>query len=1118
MLRPIIMIGCGGSGQKAVRYVRDAVVRHLEHSNWDQGVPKAWQFLGVDTLTTQEDPTIPFLPSNDYKSVSLEFSTYQALNKALEANFAIEVNSAAFSDLQGWRPNPTQVAVPLRAGAGQLRAVGRTAGILALQKMISDRLANAFTECTAGGPQLAEVSRHLGVEVPPGTQLPDPLTLIVGSMAGGTGAGIMLDVVDLVRRTNLAGAFPVLVAFTPDIFGEVKTDLMTANSAAFLSEMLSAYWDDEATDSALIPSKVAVATRGPHSIFLIGRRNIDGLDLKNSNNVYRAVGEALAAVCTSVTVQTNFHNFITVNWGAYAPANAGGMGFQAQRLKGVASSFGSATISIGRDRFRGYLGKLLHRSIVEHLAEGFDVVATSVLGDAAKSMAGPAKIAELARRNSEAFMITCGLHEADDGAKQISDRFVSREIMQARLTEVANKIRAPFVNAAPQSGANLQRTLTAQAAQVKAAEVGLVDSQLRSELRTWGTNVFDKILRATTEYSGTLSLPVVIEMLSMTRAGVLKTSGQFREDAKRAMSSAGESAKRSQGHLAGSQRGALAITAAPVQETIQDLAKAIVLEWSARVREKVAVALESVATTILANVQASLSQALSRVVAITKSVDGKPAVVAGWPRNDGVVPTGFVPSPVEFFLEGHDTWPELSKELISSSLGDRSGLPLVPVEAARLLIIRGNFGGDGSDDGAEPPFVWSRSGSGGPEWEPGQVVQIEVADEMETLSRRIDKWLMRPNMELSNALLDDLGAYLLPVNRRTGAAIPDHQERLSRFRQQLMSALMQSRPLIEIDRTMMAQVHRKGLEYELNIQGFPFGDGHPAREMTEQVIKSFLSSNAPVNWAFSSSEAESVLITSFLKYPVNPSVVLSFTQPLLEALHAFTPEHLRASFWQWRRARILENFIPLPDDLRVAAIRGFAVARILGVVTADPTGQNSISNDKGVFNFPKDLLTETDRTNILPCLLEAMILSFGDAPTRGKEAFDAYGALVNWGMGGGLAAGFEVDGPAAEVLKNGNYGAIKILDTDRARALAAEPPGRVKNAISYVDANLQHFDALEAQGMDPRSWRNVDGSVDPVNTLTRELLTDLRKGYVMVLNALKRFDDALAKGSTTGPV
>ena len=37
-------------------------------------------------------------------------------------------------------------------------------------------------------------------------------------------------------------------------------------------------------------------------------------DLLASKNVYRAVGEALAAVTTSSTVQTDFHNFITVNW------------------------------------------------------------------------------------------------------------------------------------------------------------------------------------------------------------------------------------------------------------------------------------------------------------------------------------------------------------------------------------------------------------------------------------------------------------------------------------------------------------------------------------------------------------------------------------------------------------------------------------------------------------------------------------------------------------------------------------------------------------------------------------------------------------------------------------
>ena len=117
MLRPIIMIGCGGSGQKAVRYVRDSVKRHLEHQGWDGDFPKAWQFLGIDTLTTQEDPSIPFLPNNDYVSVSLNFGTYQGLNQAIETRFGLDKNPKAFHDLQGWRPNPNQVVVPLKAGA-----------------------------------------------------------------------------------------------------------------------------------------------------------------------------------------------------------------------------------------------------------------------------------------------------------------------------------------------------------------------------------------------------------------------------------------------------------------------------------------------------------------------------------------------------------------------------------------------------------------------------------------------------------------------------------------------------------------------------------------------------------------------------------------------------------------------------------------------------------------------------------------------------------------------------------------------------------------------------------------------------------------------------------------
>jgi hypothetical protein len=514
---------------------------------------------------------------------------------------------------------------------------------------------------------------------------------------------------------------------------------------------------------------------------------------------------------------------------------------------------------------------------------------------------------------------------------------------------------------------------------------------------------------------------------------------------------------------------------------------------------------------MLSSIEASINQALARVHMLTRAQDGKPPAIAGWPRNDGVVPFGFVPSPVEFFLEDHETWPEAARQLLAKSLGDATGLSLDPVEAARLLIIRGGFGGDGNRHAADP-LVWAASASGPLAWEPGQKVQTIVADDVDVLASRIDAWMMRPNMELSNALLDDLGAYLMPTHPKTGVAIADHQERLSKYRQRLTSALMQSRPLVEIDRTMSAEVHPEPLKYELSIQGFPFGDGHPAREVTAQVIQGFLNTAEPVDWAFSDAEAESVLITSFLKFPVNPSVITSFTKPLDAALHEFTDSRLRSSFWQWRRSRILENFIPLPDDLRRAAIRGFAVARALGTATNIPGKQNRISSDEGVFDFPPYFLTETNQNNFLPCLLEAMILAFAGGPTKGKRAFEAYGTLVRYGLGGGLTTEFKIDGSTLRILETGDYGSTRILDAKRAELLAVDG-NRVANAIKYVTDHLVTLEKLANRGMDPRSWRTKKGNVEPVDTLNMELLDDLRGGYTEVREALEQIDSG---GVSTG--
>jgi hypothetical protein len=1039
--------------------------------------------------------------------VSLDFNTFQQLDNAILARFGPDINPNAFRDLQGWRPNPTQVYTPLLGPSPfNWRAVSRMAGILVMQDNVRQRIQYAFSQCAAGGPELTEISKHFGVNVTPGTPIPDPIVLVIGSMAGGTGAGIMLDVVDLVRRSHVGGAFPILVAFTPDIFGSVHTDAMTANSAAFMSELLSACWDSEHSDSALVPSQVPIDTRGPHSTFLIGRTNVDGLDLEDSKNVYRAVGEALAAVTTSPSMQLIFPNYLITDWTHRAASNAGGYGFSAAELPGVVSSFGSATLSVGRERFRDYLHKLLHRSILEHLSNGFESVAVSVLGhNVAESMAGVAKIAELAQRNVDSFLMECGLQVDPRSSHLVTERFICNDIIETRAEEIAGLIRSSLL-AAQQMNDTTYLYLGGFTSQ---SQIGVetILQKLDSELNAWQSETLPKVLRSTTEYCALLSIPVAIQIIEMSRVILLESAQYIRDEAKQNSEASSQYEAKAMDILREKTSDVNDLSNGEILNTLDGIAQALVLKWSAQVREKLAVSLEAVAHSMLSSVEAGLQQSLSRINSLVTSQDGKPPVIASWPRNNNVVPTSFAPSTVEFYLEPYETWPAQAGELLSKSLGDnREGLPLDPVEAARTLIIRGGFSSDGSNKSA-PPFVWADGHSAEPEWEAGHPVSIKVFDELEVLGERIDQWLNRPATDLNHILSEGLGDYLETVHPRTRAPIPNHQERVSRFRQMLQLALMQSRPLIEIDAGMNATVHPQPLIYDLNIQGFPFGVGHPARKETEEIIQGFLSTAESVDWAFTSSETESVLLTSFLKYPVNPSVVTSFTQPLNVSLNRFMPqpELLRSSFWQWRRARILENFVPLPDRLRLAAIRGFAVARATGLITAHTNEQNRISTERGVFLFPKNLLTEYDRNNTLAALLEAMILTFAEAPTKGKAAFDAYKALIELGTGGGGVSGFAVEGLFKNILDEGNYGNAVIVDQDRANAVFGDSlVDRALKVEEYLIANLQRFEYLDAEPLNSRSWRNMMGSVEPVDTMTKELLSDFRQAYAEVLDAVRK--------------
>ena len=222
--------------------------------------------------------------------------------------------------------------VPLLDGAGQFRAVGRIVGLLASRDELAARINKAFMDARAGGPELARVSEALGVPTVLGGATPAPIVVICASVAGGTGAGISLDVVEMVRKAHELGGFPVLILFTADIFDFGPTRSMAANSLGLLSEVMASYWGKPS--DPIVPSSVPRPGSGPHALFVVGRHSIEGGDLGNTVSVYRAVGEAMSTWVTEPRVQEQIHNFITTNWESVARDRMGGYPFGKEYQRG----------------------------------------------------------------------------------------------------------------------------------------------------------------------------------------------------------------------------------------------------------------------------------------------------------------------------------------------------------------------------------------------------------------------------------------------------------------------------------------------------------------------------------------------------------------------------------------------------------------------------------------------------------------------------------------------------------------------------------------------------------------------------------------------------------------
>lgn len=1120
MLAPVIIVGCGGSGVLSARFIRDEVKARLNARGIEK-IPDAWQYIGIDTVRVQADlDQASPLPAADFLSLAAGMSSMHNVDDALIAKHAIGNPNAGYEELIGWRPNPEFFPGDPGLGAGKYRAIGREMGTFSLNtQKVRDRLQAAINASKAGGPELIRISKALDVPIPEGTPIAPPIIIVIGSSAGGTGAGTMIDVIDVIKRIG-TDLNPMALIYGPDIFGSKSDEHMAANGLMFMSELLNSYYSTNGGKTGLFPAPlVQLRQRGPAGVWMVGRRNMSGMDLHDAPTVYRAVALAIAGWTTSGNVRKHVQDHVIGNWNSASLTQRGGFGFAKSKTRGMVSSFGSASLSVGRSRFKSYARAFLMRNIYEHHNKGFLEIAEATFGADGSRGPDPVVINRIVDHHFDRLVEQIGLIQKfdDDGAArtdrdgQITDVLYSRGNVQS----AAEQYRTELLNDMPKGevkGSDSWRRLFSD----KEASIGPrflrgEESSYAERQNKWTNDLAARFIEEMNLAISQLTLPVVAALVPKLLEHLQSVAAEFRNSADQATSKVlGFRQKRdSLLQEIGSSN------ASKDSQVIKDAAKnagyAQGQETKRQIFIKIAQLLDQVGINLIQPVRGAISSAQFDVAAMAEKQYSEAPVISAWPVDE-TVPSMFTPTAIEFLLEDHRDWPGILRGLLAQNVEQEQGESVM--QAVRRSITIGTKEGN-TETASIAPLLWLREGSK-IDFSSTAPISVTVALDQERLEDRVIAWLDRPGRSMSRHLAEGLQTYLQD---------PDKKDRIARFSEMFDLALTQSMPLMEIDE-VYANIEYPGTTrvVEPVLEKLPFPDGHAVREAAEQLLRSRLSISAdtPIDKYFGDANREGIIVSNFLDEPIFPGMVRSFTTPIATfgSRVKDNSDDLRA-WLSFKRGRTLDEVIPLPEAVTAAIVRGFAVGRALGLISIGEGTPITLSTKNGSFTFPYPSYAPMSPAYALPSLLLSLPLAFINIPGQGVKAFAAYRALFDLGVPTDDLVEknqYLVRGELQNFIEQGTTSAPVIDEKRRAEMISdGTKDGRIKEILMLLDDNLNTFNKIKNAELTGKEFVNDAGLVDPESILLREISSLTISAYGTVREAVASYSAGKDTSGTNNP-
>lgn len=1019
MLKPLLMIGVGGSGGKTLRSMKQAINRRFLSAGYHEGIPDAWQFLQIDT--TYDGVTFtsaPMLPRDEVHLVVPQGATFQSVKTSLTSKATLPEQQTILS---GWGIFSTGVSIG--DGAGMIRGIGRQVGIADSPRILT-ALSNSIAKMKAPAAiaQLRAVARKLGAEQDISTT---PQAFIISSLAGGSGAGMFFDVAELLKRATSDNWVheSISLLYTSDVFsnlGDSGKDV-SKNALGAMNEIIASKWVGLTERTELLYQKLGIVASsssksgyGCAGNILIGASNKTGTDISKGadgvgmDEVFLTIGEALAGAFTDDSLsewlfQTALVNIIqtetAIDLSGLAPEKAANPTFSA-------AGIGFGQLSVGTDRIVEYVADALTYKQVEKLL--WPELTDSLL------KAGVTHTSLVQERTDELwprFLVESGLDERGK-QNQIVDELYPQDWDKANAQFAQSLTRESLTDKEIQLS-RYANSVWNQWEENSEEHLGSLEKQINKNAEKWVLDIQDKfrnqIAELITQDGYSVAISLVLKLQEELRDQVLQELKLEHHDAAKKLSTFDKSTFINRVNTnAGGLTGVTSQNRPFLDKVRMDLFDVLDIQVKSYVASLGASLVEDLLKMFIEPIVRILDNKRHELRSQRKNdtlPDGSKNRFETFPKwGSGKMPDQYKPRTIERILVEMSEY-EGMFEMYAGR--DSGGMPPFPLAVRSSLLGLKMNPGPGEENvqslvGVASPWSTGVRAAQGQMGALDTKVSWTIKTGLLELAESNRRWLKNPETSFGKFTDTTINEFVEDPN----IDAKERSKREAKFVNEFTAMLSLAQPLIKLNPSAM--------NYVLSVS-----DGTPADRILLYPTKIPFNANSSIGQActlvlqgvgqnvqtpsfaqkwFKETSRATVLYTAATTQASLPAWAFeSLTDPILKQVESSKNEVKNWNqFWSQRRTRPLPEAVPFETEIRRSIVTGWFLASLFGLRTIGitPTGKkvdiwNPTLQTPGWSEFPNPLLNThledmSRDTWVLPSLLTSAGIALSMFGKTGK--------------------------------------------------------------------------------------------------------------------------------------